>query len=583
MTNDRFVMQNLNDNPKIWVFGLAGAVFVSVVLKIVLLAAEVVPFNADEAIIALMAKHILQGDRPIFFYGQAYMGSLDAYLVALVFKLVGIHVWGVRLVQIVLYSLTIATTALFGKYLTGKWKVGVLAAWFLAIPTISITLYTTVSLGGYGETLLIGNLILLTTLKIVRDVSGEQKKVPIIPWFGLGFLSGFGLWVFGLTLVYSIPAFVYLVWYWMRTKQSRLSSNKFINWRNTIRLWMGKNKNSALAEYSGSWNIALVGFALGSIPWWVYAQQASPSKLLLELGGGAISGVESINYFGQIYQHILNLGLFGSTVMLGLRPPWEIRWLALPLAPLVLIFWIGVMVYAYKQTLNDLIIDPKDARFSHAPLLNGVIMMVLVGFINSPFGADPSGRYFLPVGVIMVLFAAQAVWKWQIKWGRYVWVLVIPVLVFHLWGTLQVARITPPGVTTQFDAVTQIDHRFDRELIEFLRDQGEHWGYTNYWVAYPLAFHSSEDLVFIPRLPYHQDLRYTRRDDRYQAYDRIVDQSDRVAYITTNNPTLEEHLRINFSNLGLTWEEAEIGDYLIFYRLSQRVDPEEIGLGGSQG
>ena len=254
MTNDRFVMQNLKENPKIWVVGLAGAVFVSVVLKIGLLAAEVVPFNADEAIIALMAKHILQGDRPIFFYGQAYMGSLDAYLVALAFKLGGIQVWGVRLVQIVLYSLTIATTAFLGKYLTGKWKVGVLAAWFLAIPTISMTLYTTVSLGGYGEMLLIGNLILLTTLKIVRDFSGEQKKVSIIPWFGLGLLSGFGLWVFGLTLVYSIPAFVYLVWYWMRTKQSRLSDNKFINWRNTIRLWMGKNKNSALAEYSGFWN-----------------------------------------------------------------------------------------------------------------------------------------------------------------------------------------------------------------------------------------------------------------------------------------------------------------------------------------
>jgi hypothetical protein len=48
-----------------------------------------VPFNADEAIVALMARHILQGERPIFFYGQAYMGSLDAYLVALGFLLFG--------------------------------------------------------------------------------------------------------------------------------------------------------------------------------------------------------------------------------------------------------------------------------------------------------------------------------------------------------------------------------------------------------------------------------------------------------------------------------------------------------------
>ena len=54
----------------------------SIALKVVLLALDAAPFNADEAVVALMARHILQGERPWFFYGQAYMGSLDAYLVA---------------------------------------------------------------------------------------------------------------------------------------------------------------------------------------------------------------------------------------------------------------------------------------------------------------------------------------------------------------------------------------------------------------------------------------------------------------------------------------------------------------------
>jgi hypothetical protein len=38
----------------------------------------VLPFNSDEAIVGLMARHMLQGERPLFFYGQAYLGSLDA-------------------------------------------------------------------------------------------------------------------------------------------------------------------------------------------------------------------------------------------------------------------------------------------------------------------------------------------------------------------------------------------------------------------------------------------------------------------------------------------------------------------------
>jgi hypothetical protein len=144
-------------------------------------------------------------------------------------------------------------------------------------------------------------------------------------------------------------------------------------------------------------------------------------------------------------------------------------------------------------------------------------------------------------------------------------------------------RSNPPGFTTQIDAVTQIDHQYDNELIEFLQTEGENRGYTNYWVAYPLAFLSEESLIYIPRLPYHQDLRYTTRDDRYPPYDRLIDQTQRTAYITTNNPLLDEQLRTGFKDLGVSWQEAKIGDYHVYYRLSQVVKPEDVGLGGKEG
>jgi hypothetical protein len=583
MVIDKSVMRNKMKIPWGWIIGLAGATIVAAALKIGLLLTGVVPFNADEAIVALMARHILEGERPVFFYGQLYMGSMDAYLISGMFKVIGNQVWGVRLVQIGLYSLTIVTTALLGKQLTGKWKVGILAAWFLAIPNISTTLYTTVSMGGYGEMLLIGNLILLTTVRIVKDLSFDQEKVSFIPWFGLGFFCGFGLWVFGLTLVYSIPAFIYLIWHCAHYDPiSRLS--KFLYpWRRNKLLNQNIFDKIEPVYQSRIWGAALIGGVFGAIPWWAYAQRAGISNLLLELSGSAVAGVESLDLVGQVFQHIINLGLFGTTVMLGLRPPWEIRWLALPLAPFVLIFWIGVIVYSVKKTKSDFQLNPRNADYSHTPLLSGVVLIVVIGFILSPFGADPSGRYFLPVGVVMAIFAAQAVWKWQTRWGKYVWIAVGVVLIFHLLGTIQVARNYPPGVTTQFDAVTQIDHQYDPELIEFLEIQGENRGYTNYWVAYPLAFLSDERLVFVPKLPYHQDLRYTSRDDRYQPYDQIVNQSDRTAYITTDNPLLDEQLRSGFSKLGVRWKEITIGDYHVYYQLSRRVNPEEIGLRGGEG
>nr|HMN61443.1 hypothetical protein [Anaerolinea sp.] len=72
---------------KSWRTWLIVILMVSAAWKIILLALDVVPLNSDEAIVGLMARHILLGERPIFFYGQSYMGSLDAFLVAAGFRL----------------------------------------------------------------------------------------------------------------------------------------------------------------------------------------------------------------------------------------------------------------------------------------------------------------------------------------------------------------------------------------------------------------------------------------------------------------------------------------------------------------
>ncbi len=352
MMIDRSVMQKAIPYPAGWMIGLVGAILAATALKTGILAVQAVPFNADEAVVALMARHILQGERPLFFYGQAYMGSLDAYLVAAIFKMFGSQVWGIRFVQILLYAGTLVTTAWLGKSISGKWQVGVMAAWFLAVPTVSMTLYTTVSMGGYGEMLLVGNLILLLTVSLGRDANRQDSRKRSLNWLGLGLLSGMGLWVFGLTLVYSVPAVGYLVGRSIRSKSLASKSAR----ANPV---LEKEARSDSPQWeslwlrTGNWGLLLVGVMIGALPWLVFAINKGFSILLVELGGGAIAGVESVNLAGQILRHGLNLGLFGTTVILGLRPSWEIRWLGLPLAPLVLSFWGLVIVYAVKKTIKD--------------------------------------------------------------------------------------------------------------------------------------------------------------------------------------------------------------------------------------
>jgi hypothetical protein len=317
----------------------------------------------------------------------------------------------------------------------------------------------------------------------------------------------------------------------------------------------------------------LIGFLIGSSPFWLFVTRYGPGAALLELGGNAIAGIDGLPFLESVFQRLANFSIFGLTAALGIRPPWEVRWLGAPLVPLAIAFWVGVVLYLVRYYRLNKEIRPEIL------LMAGPVFCLILGFIATPFGADPSGRYFLPLMVLLSIFAGGLVLYLTNRFGWPAWGLVGLILVFHLWGTLDSISRNPPGITTQFDSTTQVDHSFDGELIRFLGSAGTTKGYSNYWVTYPLAFLSGESLIFAPRLPYHQDFRYTERDDRYPPYLETVETSDEIAYITTRHPELDDRLRAGFSERGITWLEERIGDYLVFYHLSEPVRPADLGLG----
>ena len=524
-------------------------VLIAAMVKAWLLSSDALPFNSDEAVVALMARHIIQGEAPIFFYGQAYMGSLDAILVSLGFRLFGEQVIVIRAIQAILYLGTVFTTAILTREVLGTEKAALFAGLIIAVPTVNVSLYTTVSLGGYGETLLFGNLLLIGGIKICRLIRsgnlGSNRK--LWSWlFVWSIGAGFSFWVFGLSLVYIIP--IGLIW--------------LIEISHTEQTW---HKLSFLL-------ISIMGISLGASLWLSYAYHEGGLIVIEELLGGAIS---QGNSYLRLLRPIRQLGsalVFGGTVLLGLRPPWSIKWLMMPLLPFVLIFWMAAFYFSFRNMIENKKITEK--------IMIGLVgVVLLLGFIFSPYGGDPSGRYFLPMMIPMAIFGADLLDK--VFSGRLIFQygMLFIILLFQFGGNYQAVRETPPGLTTQFDQITQIDHTKMDELIQFLTQTGELTGYSNYWVAYPLAFLSREELVYIPRLPYHEDFRYTARDDRYQPYGEIVERSERAAYITTNHPSLDDFLERQFDEHGIDWKEKQIGDYHIYYDLSSKIRPQEIGLG----
>ena len=513
----------------------------SIALKACLLALRAFPFNADEAIVALMARHILHGRWPAFFYGQAYMGSLDATLAALGFGVFGEDVQVIRWTQVLLYAGTVATGVLLAWRVTRSKPAAIVAGFLLAIPNVNLTLYTTVSLGAYGETLLLGQILLLLTLVLLNR---SRRAYLYAAW---GFLAGIGFWTFGLMLVYILPSGLALAWRDIRASDRR--------------------------RLVACWLATAVGAAVGMSPWIAWAVTGSPGMLLRELFGSAIAGASPSSLPLAWLEHVRNLLLLGWPVILGFRPPWDTRWLGLPLLPFALAIWASVFLHAL------FVLRRRDANLSGRWIVAGVAITTLAGFVLTSFGADPSGRYFLPLAMPMAVFAGSMVADLRARTDRrWQWGIVALLLGFHAWGILDSTSRNPPGITTQFDPVARVDTWAYGDLVAFLEAHDERAGYTNYWVAYPLAFLSQERLIFVPRLPYHEDFRYTARDNRYAPYDDVVDRAERVAYITTNHPALNESLRAGLGALGVTYTETDIGGFHVFYGLSARVAPERMGL-----
>jgi len=506
-----------------------------------LLSINVFPFNSDEAIVGLMAKHILDGENFIYFYGQSYMGSLDAYLVALGFLLFGVQVWVIRLIQVILYALVIIFWYLFVDISFQNKKIAFLSSLFLVFPAVNVVLYTTVSLGGYGEALLFGVISFYVAALIAKDTD-INKKVNHVYSGLMGFLLGIGLYVNPISLTMIIPATLYAMW-------NIIKSNK--------------SKKKIFVHFL----FLLIFFLLGSALFWYSLLFTNGPSVIQEIGGSAVA-IESESYFHRTISHFISLMLFGPTVILGLRPPWGVNLIGKFFIPFVIFYWILTVFLFFKK------INYKCKEVPILVALIGIIIFVAGGYIFSSFGIDPSGRYFLPIVLSLSAIFGFTIIKLN---NKALYILGAITLVFQIYGSW-ITGIKAPYTTTQFYSPAQVDHSRIDELQQFLISEKEYYGFSNYWISYPLAFVSAEKIISTPKLPYHQDLRLTERDNRISKYNELIKNGSSYFYITSNNPNLDDLLAHAFQENDIDYLENQIDDYHIFYKLSKKITPEELGI-----
>jgi 4-amino-4-deoxy-L-arabinose transferase-like glycosyltransferase len=238
--------------------------------------------------------------------------------------------------------------------------------------------------------------------------------------------------------------------------------------------------------------------------------------------------------------------------------------------PIILLFWILVFAFllSYRERISE------DEKLTLKSLL-GIPLMVFAGFIFTSFGTDPSGRYFLPIYLPLAIWIGFAISK--INRPLILYILGIFVVIYQVFGVISMAR-KEPYITTQFYEPAQVNQSYMNELITFLNKNDEKYGFSNYWVSYPLAFLSDENIISLPLLPYHPDLTFTSRDNRIPSYNEVLKFQNKYFFITTKNPELDKLLSDRFSENGIGYHYEIIGDFHIYYALSQPIDPEKIGL-----
>jgi 4-amino-4-deoxy-L-arabinose transferase-like glycosyltransferase len=489
------------------------------------------PFDSDEAIFLLMSRHILAGERPLFFYGEAYGGSADSYLTALFFYFFGQKIAVARLVQSLEYLVGMGFTYLLARRLLPQARLGSLAVlWLMALPPLLLTTWTTPAVL-YAVVIALGSLISYLGYRLLGEDAGRPGR-----WLLFGAVCGLAFWTFGILAVYMVPVFILLL-------------SRF-RWRR-------------LPAYL----LSALAFFLCSLPWWSQA-----------LAGLAV--VYNPDLPPVTLPFLTRLFAFFAITLpgfFGFREPWSPQIIWPVLAVPVLIFYAAAILYALPWLRRNDPAEPVVEPLGFG-LLGLQVLTWLALYFGTRFSLDATGRYILPL--YPVLFIVVGLFLERLyRWRRPLAVGVLAaVLAFNLATHLKAIQQVPPGITAQMNPAFWFTNEFDQELIDFVAGQGGR-GYSHHWISYKIAFLSDEQVILTAYLPYRPDLRWLPLDDRYPAYAAAVAASPQRVFVTHRDPNLETYLQRAFAGRGISYRTRDIGPYRVYYDFSAAISPQEIGLG----
>ncbi len=152
--------QKLPKYLRIGPYGLAATAIItlSVLFRTILVVFHFPEINSDEGKMGIEAMHIaFQGQHPIYIYDQPYLGVLEAYIAAPIFRLFGVSDITLRMGMIILFALFMITMYWLASLLYSK-RLALVTLVLLSFATTDMLIQQLRAVGGAVELIFFGAL-----------------------------------------------------------------------------------------------------------------------------------------------------------------------------------------------------------------------------------------------------------------------------------------------------------------------------------------------------------------------------------------------------------------------------------------
>jgi hypothetical protein len=503
--------------------GIVGVLIVATIVRWqMVLRAYLLP-NSDQAIVGLMARHIVAGERPVFYWGQPYNGTLEAYMTAFLYHL-GANGYAALHVAPMLFSLLFvgASMALCNQ-LYGR-RLALLCGLYLSVGPAELIAYSVWPGYNYVQAMGLGTAALVLAVSAVWS----QQWWRLIP---AAALLGLAVWGQPLALAYVAAVLV-------------LVAGPIVHaWRSARR------RASLVLTLAASTAAGLLAMS----PMIVSNVQTGWSTVRFMTGRNNVMHIQKL-------EALRRLVAWAGPVLLGIIPPTEdpnvfhlyvhTHLVLYSIALAILLLGTGYVLWRWK-TILDWLRTLGSATPAPEAALTVLAVSLVTAYLFSNWSSsrwsatDP--RYLLPLYTLAPL-ALRAL----LPPGS-----LTSLINLRRFGVGLLALVLGTGIAANTVAAPHVDDL--RPLAVTLQANGIRAVYGDYWVVYRLAYVSNERLIpGVMQADLHPGL------NRYQPLWDAARQSSHPAWVVLGGSIMADNLDDCLAQWHITGRPVRPGPYIVY-------------------